>query len=241
MVQLQVRLPRNHFIYCCESIPAKQLAVLSQHQALTLGVMKDLLRTRVSIMFFSYTSQTFIQLPNLNHSSCIQCLEKQFLFIITPTWSLQYSWGCQIAISAFTLSLYLSSCPTGSVSFCVLCSFRNDNLKMYHAFVWNNTFFKWHVQLQVKVLTCSYPTAVHRSTTLWNHNTNSCGPSVGEGSGTSSLRGVNAQQNWAPREPKGQDSAFCSAVVWAKLQVLWNVICCPWFVDFGWDLEVHTW
>lgn len=43
---------------------------------------------------------------------------------------------------------------------------------------------------------------------------------MGEGYGTSLLRGVNAQQNWALREPKGQDSAFCSAVMGEKLQVL---------------------
>lgn len=54
-----------------------------------------------------------------------------------------YSLGCQIAISAFTLSLYVSSCRTGSASSCILCSFRNDNLKRYHAFVWNNTFSQW--------------------------------------------------------------------------------------------------
>ena len=168
-------------------------------------------------MFFSYFSQTFIQLPNLSHSSCIQSMEKQFLFIIIPPRSLQYSLGCQIAISAFTLSLYLSSCPSGSVSFCVLYSSRNNNLKMYHTFVWNNTLLKWHVQLQARVHTCWCSTAIHQSTALWNNITNSYGPSVGEGCGTSPLRGVSAQQGWSPRETKGQDSAFCSAVVWAKL------------------------
>lgn len=63
---------------------------------------------------------------------------------------------------------------------------------------------------------------------------------MGESYGTSPLTGVKAQHNCALRKPKGQDSAFGSTAVWEKLDVLWNVICCPEFMDFGWDLEVHT-